>query len=116
VKLRTCIPEASGSRSIASLKKTFHFAAKFRYWGIAGFAPGIDDDRPLWAQLIQLQAYGLADPSLEAISHHGLAQGARAGEANMRSLRLRFTDTKCRKQRSGEPGTLVINPAEVFGT
>jgi hypothetical protein len=34
----------------------------------------------------------------------------------MRPLRLRFADTKCRKQGPGEPGTLVIYPAEVFGT
>jgi hypothetical protein len=89
------------------LKKTFYFAAKFRYWGIAGFAPRIDDDGPLWAQLIQLEAYRLPDPSLDAISHHGFAEGARAGEANMRSLKLRFPDTKCRKHGPGEPGTLV---------
>ena len=89
---------------------------KFRYRCIEGFAPRIDDDGPLWAQLIQLEAYGLADPPLDAISHHGFAEGARAGEANMRSLRLRFADTESRKQRSGEPGTLVINPAEIFGT
>jgi len=114
--LQTCIPGAPGSRSIASLKKTFDFAVKFRYRCIEGFAPRIDDDGPLWAQLIQLEAYGLADPPLNAISHHGFAEGARAGEANMRSFQLRFADTKSRKQRSAEPGTLVINPAEVFGT
>jgi hypothetical protein len=115
-KLQTCIPGGLGSRSIASLKKTFDFAVKFRYRCIEGFAPRIDDDGPLWAQLIQLEAYGLTDPSLNAISHHGFAEGARAGEANMWSFQLRFADTECRKQRSGEPGTLVINPAEVFGT
>ena len=63
-----------------------------------------------------MEADGLADPSFDSVSHHGLAEGARAGEANMRSFQLRFADTKCRKQGSGEAGTLVINPAEVFGT
>ena len=115
-KLQTYIPEASGSQSIASLKKTLHFPAKFRYRSIEGFPPRIDDDGPLWAQLIQMQADGLADPSLDAISHHCFAEGARAGEADMGTFRLRFANAKCRKQGSGEPGSLVIYPAEVFGT
>ena len=63
-----------------------------------------------------MEAHGLADPPLDAISHDGFAECAGAGGANMRSFRLRFADTESRKQRSGEPGTLVINPAEVFGT
>ena len=115
-KLRTCIPEEPGSRSIASLKKTLHFPAKFRYRSIEGFPPRIDDDGPLWAQLIEMQAHGLADPSLDAISHHCFAEGARTGEADMGTFRLRFADTKCRKQGPGEAGTLVIYSAEVFGT
>jgi hypothetical protein len=114
--LRTYTPEAHRSRSIASLKKTFHFPAKFRYRGIECFAPRIDDDGPQWAQLIQVEAHRLADPSLDAVSHHGFAEGARAGEADMRPLRLRFADTKCRKEGPREPGTLVIYPAKVFGT
>jgi hypothetical protein len=63
-----------------------------------------------------VEADRLADPSLDAVSHHGFAEGARAGEADMRPLRLRFPDTKRRKEGPGEPGTLVIYPAEVFGT
>ena len=63
-----------------------------------------------------MEAYRLPDPSLDAVSHHGFAEGARAGEADMRPLWQSFLDTKCRKQGPGEPGTLVINPAEVFGT
>jgi hypothetical protein len=89
---------------------------KFRYRSIEHFASRIDDDGPLWAQLTKVEAHRLADPSLDAISHHGFAEGARAGEADMRPLQLRFANTKCRKEGSGEPGTLVIYPAEVFGT
>ena len=63
-----------------------------------------------------MEAYGLADPPLDAVSHHGFAERARAGEADMRALRPRFTHTKCREEGPGEPGTLVIYPAEVFGT
>ena len=63
-----------------------------------------------------MEAYGLADPSLDAVSDHGFAEGARASETDMGALRQRFADTKCGKQGPGEPGTLVIYPAEVFGT
>jgi len=63
-----------------------------------------------------VEADGLADPSFDSVSHHGLAEGARAGKADVGAFRLRFTDAKCRKEGSGEPGTLVIYPAEVFGT
>jgi hypothetical protein len=92
------------------------FAVKFRYRSIEGLAPRIDDDRPQWTQLLQVEANRLADPSLDAVSHHGFAEGAGAGEADMRAVSQRFSDTKCRKEGSGEPGTLVIYPAEVFGT
>ena len=49
VKLLTCILEAHGLRSIASLEKTLYFAVKFRHRGVEGFAPRIDDYGPLWA-------------------------------------------------------------------
>jgi hypothetical protein len=114
--LQTCIPGGLGSRSIASLKKTFDFAVKFRYRCIEGFAPRIDDDGPLWAQLAELEAYSLANPSLNPISHDGLAECAGAGETNVRSFELRFPDTECRKEGAGKPGTLVVDSTEIFGT
>ena len=89
---------------------------EFRYRSIEGFAPRIDDDGPLWAQLTEVEAHRLSDPSLDAVSHHGFAEGARAGEADPRPLRLLFANAECRKEGAGEPGTLVIYPAEVFGT
>ena len=63
-----------------------------------------------------MEAHRLADPPLDAVSHHGFAERAWAGETDMRTVRQWFTDTKCRKEGPGEPGTLVIYPAEVFGT
>jgi hypothetical protein len=98
------------------LKKTLDFAVKFRYRSIEGLAPRIDDDGPLWAQLIQLEANRLPDPSLDTVAHHGFTKGAGARKADVRSLCQRFADTECRKQGPAEAGTLVINPAEVFGT
>src|SRR5438045_1797657 len=41
-KLHTDRPESPGLRSIASLKKTFYFALKFRQRGIQGLASRID--------------------------------------------------------------------------
>ena len=63
-----------------------------------------------------MEANRLANPPLDAVSHHGFAKGAGASEADMRAVSQRFPDTKCRKEGPGEPGTLVIYSAEVFGT
>jgi len=98
------------------LKETKNLLLQFLRGCIVGLAAGIDDDRPLWAQLAELEAYGLANPSLNAISHHGFAECAGTGETDMRSLWLGFLDTERRKEGPGEPGTLVVNPAEVFGS
>jgi len=97
------------------LKETQNLFLQFLGGRIVGFAAGIDDDRPLWAQLAELEANRLANPSLNAISHHGFAERAGAGETNVGSFGLRFADTECRKQGSGEPGTLVIDSAKIFG-
>ena len=115
-KLQACIPGARESRATASLKETQNLFPQFLRGCVEGLAAGIDDDRPLWAQLAELEAYGLANPSLNAISHHGFAECAGTGETDMRSLWLGFPDTERRKEGPGEPGTLVVNPAEVFGT
>jgi hypothetical protein len=50
---------------------------KFRYRGFQRFATGIDNDGPLGAQLIQVEADGLADAPLDAVAHHGLTDRAR---------------------------------------
>lgn len=113
-KLQLCIPEARVSRTTASLKETKNLFLQFLRGCIEGLAAGIDDDRPLWAQLAKLEANSLANPSLDAISHHGFTECAGTGETNVRTLRLRFPDTECREQGPGKPGTLVVNPAEVF--
>jgi hypothetical protein len=105
-----------GSRAIAALKQALYFPVQIGYRSIEGLAPRIDDDGPLWAQLTKLEADRLADASLDAVSHHGFAEGARAGEADMRPLQLRFANTKCRKEGPSELRAVVIYPAEVFGT
>jgi len=96
-KLQVYIPGARESRATASLKETKNLLLQFLRGCIVGLAAGIDDDRPLWTQLAELEAYSLSDPSLNAISHHGFAECAGAGETNVRSLGLRFLDTERRK-------------------
>ena len=81
---------------------------------IERFAAGIDDDGPLGAQPIELEADGLADTPLDAVAHHGFAEGAGGGEPDMRSIRLRFAHTEGREQGAGETGSVVIDASEIF--
>ncbi|MEO8595796.1 MAG: hypothetical protein ABI759_20920 [Candidatus Solibacter sp.] len=96
-KLRACRHEATASGTTASLKETLNFAQKFRRRSVEGLAARIDDNGPLWAQLIELEAHGLSYPSLDAVSHHGFAEGAGAGKTNVRPVRLLLADTECRE-------------------
>jgi hypothetical protein len=87
---------------------------EFRDRSIEGFPPGIDDDGPLRAQLIEMQSDGLADAAPDAIADDGLPQGAGSGKADMRPVGLGFADTKGREKGPCKPGTLIVNSAEVF--
>jgi hypothetical protein len=87
-----------------------------RYGSIEGFAPRIDDDGPLWAQPVEVEANRLADTPLDTVPHDRFADGARDSEADMRPVRLRFEDTKSGEEGPGESGTLVINSSKVFGS
>jgi hypothetical protein len=89
---------------------------KIRNRSIEGFAAGIDDDGPLWAQPIEVEADRLPDTPFDTVSHDRFTDGARDSEADMRPIGLRLADTKSGEQGPGEPGTLVINSSEVFGT
>jgi len=71
---------------------------QFRIRDLAGLAPGIDDDRPLWTQLIQVEADCLADAPLDAIPQDRLSDGARQGEADARTGRLGLADAERREQ------------------
>ena len=87
---------------------------QFRDRSIERLAPWIDYDGPLWAQLIQMQADGLADTPPDAVADHGFAEGAGCGEADMRPIGLGLTDAECRKERARETGALIVNSSEVF--
>ena len=87
---------------------------QFLHRGIERLAPWIDYDGPLWAQLIEMQADGLADTPPDAVADHGFAEGAGCSEADMRPGGLRLANAKCRKERARETGTLIVNSSEVF--
>jgi hypothetical protein len=93
-----------------------HFPVQVRNRGIEGFAPWIDYDGPLWAQPIEVEAHRFADPPFDTVTHHGFTQGAGTSEADMRSVALLFKDAESREEGTGEPGALIVNTAEVFGT
>jgi len=82
--------------------------------GIERFAAGIDDDGPLGIQPIEGKADRLADTPLDAVTQHGFPEGARRGEPDVRSIRLRLADAKSREQGPGEAGTVVVDAPEIF--
>ena len=87
---------------------------KFRYRSFQCLATGIDNDGPLGAQLVQMEADGLSDTPLDTVAHHGLTDRARQGEADVRTRRLGFADTKCREERSCDTDPLVVNPSKIL--
>ena len=115
---RGSIYKAAGleSRAIAAQKQALHFALQFRHGCIEGFASRIDDDGPLWAQPVEVEAYSLADTPLDTVPHDRFTDRARDGEPDTRPVRLRLADTKSREEGPRESGTLVINSSKVFGS
>jgi hypothetical protein len=81
---------------------------------IERLAPWIDDDGPLWAQLIEMEADGLADTPPNAVADHGFAEGAGCSEADVRPIGLRLADTERREERARETGAFIVNSSEVF--
>jgi hypothetical protein len=107
---------ACKSRPIAPLKETKNFAVKFRDRRIVRLAARIEDDCPLRAQLIQMQANGLSEAPLDSVTHDGFADGARNREADAWTGSIGLADTKSGEEGAGVPGTLVVNSSEVLRT
>jgi hypothetical protein len=102
------------SGAIAPKKETLHFALQFRDGRFQSFQPRIDDDGTLRVQPIEMATNGFTEPPLETITHHGIAERAWNGEADVGTIGLRLTDAKGREQRAGETRTFVINPSEIL--
>ena len=108
------MPAASLRRGTAPLKKTLHFPVKFRHRSVVRLAPRIDNDSPLRAQQIEMQANGLAHPPFDAIAYNGFTERSRYGESDTRTVAAGFADTKSSEERPTVAGTLVINSSEIL--
>jgi hypothetical protein len=82
---RFCTIAAPGSRTIAAHEEALHFVLQFGQGCFESFQPRIDDDGPLWIQPIQSEAYGLAEPPLDAVAYDRRAERARNGETDPRA-------------------------------
>jgi hypothetical protein len=96
------------------LKETKNLPVEFRYRCFECLATGIDDNGPLGAQLIQMEADRLPDAPLDAIAHNGLTNRARQSEADVGTRRLGFADTECREQRTRNADPLVVYPSKIL--
>jgi hypothetical protein len=89
---------------------------EFRHRRIEGLSPGIDDDGPLGAQLIQVEADGLSDAPLDTVTHHGFADSAREGETDVRTRRFAFAfaNAERREERSRDADPMVVDPSKIL--
>jgi hypothetical protein len=87
---------------------------EFLHGGVVRFAARIDDNRPLRAQLIQMQADGLADPPFDAVAHHRLAERPGDGETDTWTGRLLFANAESGKERTRKTEPVVIYPSKVL--
>ena len=60
-------------------------------------------------------ADGLADPSPDAVAHHGFTERPGRGEADARTVRLRLTQAERGEQRAGVLDATVVNPSKILG-
>ena len=89
---------------------------EFRHRSIEGFASWIDDDGPLRAQSIEMQADGLADAPLNAVTHDGFADRAWDGEPDMWPVRLHLAHAESGEEWTRDPRPVVVDPPEVLGS
>lgn len=103
-------------RARATQEQLFHFPLDHLKGRIEHLASGIDDDFALWTQLVEPEAYGLANPSFNAIAHSGFSDRARHCEADFGAGTLRAADIKSCEQRPGIAGALIVNSSEISGS
>jgi len=108
--------EEGQSLTRASLKQSFHFPFDLREGGFQHTASRIDHYFALGIQLVEPEADGLANPSLDAIANHGFADGARQGKADFGTLAFRPQSVEGGEQRPGVPAALIVNSAEIGGS
>jgi hypothetical protein len=63
-----------------------------------------------------MNADRLADAPPDPVANNGFPDRARDGEADMRTVGLRFADGERREQRAGILRALIVDSAEISGT
>ena len=61
-----------------------------------------------------MQADGLADAPLDAVTHDGFADRTWDGESDVWSVRLRLAHAESGEERTRDPGPVVVDPPEVL--
>jgi len=61
-----------------------------------------------------VEADGLTKAPLDAISHDGLADRARQGEADVRTHGFGLADAKRREERSSDTDPMVVDPSKIL--
>jgi hypothetical protein len=74
---------------------------------------GIDDYRPQWTQLIQVEAHGFSEPPLNQVADVGAAKGTWSREANVSASSWQIEGSEMLR-RVAFPG--VINGPEFAGS
>ena len=97
-------------------KEALDLSCQVRQSGIQRFAPWIDDDGPLGVQPIDVAADGFTHTPLDAVAHHGVAEGARNRETDARSVRLRLADAESREERARDTVSRIVYPSKVDGS
>jgi hypothetical protein len=115
-KSELCTRSGERSGTAALEEKPFHFALQCRHRSIQCLAPGIDHNRPLWTQPLELNANRLAETPLDAVSYHRLTNGAGDGKTDARPIRPRLADTESREERPRQAGAGVVNSSEILGS
>ena len=100
----------------ASQKESVHLALQLLEGGVQRSATGIENYAALRIQLLETEARGFPKASLDSIADHGLAQCARRGETDLRSVGFGPAEIECGKERPGIPGAMFINISEILGT
>jgi hypothetical protein len=95
-------------------KQALHFPLQLRQGSIQRLAPRVDDNGPLWTQLVEVKADGLAKAPLDTVAHHGIPERARNGKPDARSAPGRLEQAESRKKGTRKPGAFVINSPEIL--
>ena len=66
--------------------------------------------------MLEVQADRLADTPPDAVARHRFADRARQCEADAGPAGIRLAHAESRKEGPGNPGTLVIDSAEIDGS